>query len=100
MKGKTIKMNNIIFEKVWQDNNLIELKISASCEFASAYQSCYIEDKKLEEIAEEICAFARNFNKSCYLEFGEKGVIIHRLFQCVCCLLICQDKLKLKLTLK
>lgn len=72
IKGNTIKMNNIIFEKVWQDNNLIELKISASCEFASAYQSCYIEDKKLEEIAEEICAFARNFNKSCYLEFGEK----------------------------
>lgn len=64
-------MDNIIFEKVWQDNNLIELKISASCEFVSAYQSCYIEDKKLEEIAGQICVFAKNFNESCYLEFGK-----------------------------
>lgn len=48
-------MDNIIFEKVWQDESLIELKISASSEFVSAYQSCYIHDKK-----------------SCYLEFGKK----------------------------
>lgn len=65
-------MDNIIFEKIWQDANLIELKISASCEFASAYQSCYIQDKKLEEIAEKICCFAENFNEACYLEFGKK----------------------------
>lgn len=65
-------MDNIIFEKIWQDDNLIELKISASCEFASAYQSCYIQDKKLEEIADKICNFSENFDEACYLEFGKK----------------------------
>ncbi len=65
-------MDNIIFKKIWQDDNLIELKISASCEFVSAYQSCYIQDKRLAEIAEKICNFAENYNESCYLEFGQK----------------------------
>ncbi len=71
--SKRIKiMDNIIFEKTWQDNSLIELKISASSEFASAYQSCYIQDNKLEEIADKICCFAENYNETCYLEFGKK----------------------------
>lgn len=65
-------MDNIIFEKVWQDESLIELKISASSEFVSAYQSCYIEDKKLEETAEKICNFVGKYDESCYLEFGKK----------------------------
>lgn len=65
-------MDNIIFKKIWQDDSLIELKISANSEFATAYQSCYIQDKKLEEIAETICGFIYNYNQSCYLEFGKK----------------------------
>ena len=65
-------MDNIIFEKICQDDSLIELKISANSEFVSAYQSCYIQDKKLEEIAETICKFIENYNETCYLEFGKK----------------------------
>lgn len=65
-------MDNIIFEKVWQDENLIELKISANSEFVSAHQNCYIEDKKLEELSEKICSFIEDYNKNCYLEFGKK----------------------------
>ncbi len=65
-------MDNIIFEKIWQDDTLIELKISANSEFVSAYQSCYIQDKKIEEAAETICNFVQNYGESCYLEFGKK----------------------------
>ena len=65
-------MDNIIFKKIWQDETLIELKISASCDFVSAYQSCYIQEKKLAEIAEKISNFAKKFNESCYLELGQK----------------------------
>lgn len=65
-------MDNIIFEKVWQDESLIELKISASSEFVSTYQSCYIQDKKLEETAEKIYNFVGKYDESCYLEFGKK----------------------------
>lgn len=68
----TKKKDNIIFEKVWQDDSLIELKISANSEFVSAYQSCYIQDKELIEIAKMICGFVGNYNESCYLEFGKK----------------------------
>lgn len=67
-----IRMDNIIFEKIWQDDNLIELKISANSEFASAYQNCYIQDKKLEDIAEAILSFVGNNTEACYLEFGKK----------------------------
>lgn len=65
-------MDNIIFEKLWQDENLIELKISANSEFVSAYQSCYIQDIKLQENSEKIHEYVNNYNLSCYLEFGKK----------------------------
>lgn len=65
-------MDNIIFEKIWQDENLIELKISANSEFVSAYQRCYIQDNILAEIVEKICNYVGNYNENCYLEFGKK----------------------------
>lgn len=65
-------MDNLVFEKVWQDESLIELKISAKSEFVSAFQSCYIQDARLEEIADKICDFVENYNEACYLEFGKK----------------------------
>ncbi len=65
-------MDNITFEKIWQDENLIELKISANSEFVSAYQSCYIQDKELKKIADKICYFVENYRETCYLEFGKK----------------------------
>lgn len=65
-------MDNITFEKIWQDENLIELKITANSKFVSSYQSCYIQDKKLEEIADKIYNFVGNYSKTCYLEFGKK----------------------------
>lgn len=65
-------MDNIIFEKIWQDDNLIELRIAANCEFVSAYQNCYIEVKRLKEISEKITTYLNDSSISCYLEFGQK----------------------------
>lgn len=65
-------MDNIVFEKIWQDGNLIELKIFANSEFVSAYQNCYIQNNILEEVAEKILNFMGKYNESCYLEFGKK----------------------------
>ena len=31
-------MNNLIFEKVWQENDLIELKITAISKYVQAFQ--------------------------------------------------------------
>lgn len=66
-------MDTIVFEKVWQDNELLELKISARSEFVTAYQKCYIQDTALEEIAEKICDYMKDYKQSCYLEFGHKS---------------------------
>lgn len=64
--------DNLTFEKTYQDDTLIELKISASSEYASAYQNCYIQDIELKNIAEKICNYVDNYSEACYLEFGHK----------------------------
>ena len=64
--------DNLSFEKIYQDDCLIELKILASSEYVFAYQNCYIEDKDLKDIAEKICNYVNNYQEACYLEFGHK----------------------------
>lgn len=77
-------MDYLSFEKIWQDNELLELKISAGSEFVSAYQNCYIQDKALENIAEKIAGYSRNYTESCYLEFGKKeGAYTHAFSMCI-----------------
>lgn len=66
------KMDNIIFEKLYIDGNLIELRISASSTFVSAYQNCYVDDSALKEMTDKVLNYVVHYDKSCYLEFGEK----------------------------
>ena len=65
-------MDNIIFKKIWQDGNLIELKVSVTSEFVSIYQRCYVQDKALYEISEKIDNYVKRNDEFCYLEFGKK----------------------------
>lgn len=65
-------MDNIVFEKIWQDKKLIELKISVNSEFVSAYQNCYIHDSALSHISDKILDYVDNYQRNCYLEFGKK----------------------------
>ena len=65
-------MNNIIFEKIWEDNDLIELKITAISKFVTAFQNCYIKCSDLLKLSEEITKFAESAEKSCYIEIGKK----------------------------
>ena len=66
------KMDNLIIEKIWQEENCIELKIFAKCAFVKAYQMCYIQDEKLLEIAEKMLDYLKDYNEAVYLEFGKK----------------------------
>ena len=70
-RGEEI-MNNIIFENIWRDDNLIELKITCISEYVTAYQTCYIENKELHIIGERISQYSFEHTKGCYLEFGKK----------------------------
>lgn len=45
-------VDNILIEKLWQDheNDILELKIKCSSEYAVAIQTCYIEKSDLANI--------------------------------------------------
>lgn len=63
-------MNNIVFEKVWQDDDLIELKILAESEFVTAYQKCYIQQSDLEKVSKKIVKYSKEFTENEYIELG------------------------------
>ena len=65
-------MDNIIFERLWKDSNIIELKVMASSEYSNVFQSCYVEDVLLENAADKINNYIENPDEVCYLEFGNK----------------------------
>lgn len=65
-------MDNIIFEKIWQDDNLIELKITAISKFVTAYQNCYIQASNLKEITRKIISYTNIKDRNCYIQMGEK----------------------------
>ena len=65
-------MDNIIFERIWKDSNIIELKVMASSEYINVFQNCYVEDVLLENAADKIKNYIKNSNEVCYLEFGNK----------------------------
>ena len=65
-------MDNIIFERLWKDSNIIELKVMASSEYINVFQSCYVEDVLLENAADKINTYIENPDEVCYLEFGNK----------------------------
>ena len=64
--------DKLVFEKIYQDDSLLELKISAKSENVSAYQNCYIQDTELSAISEKIYKYVDNYQEACYLEFGHK----------------------------
>ena len=63
-------MNNIVFEKVWQDDDLIELKILAESEFVTASQKCYIQQSDLEKVSKKIVKYSKEFTENEYIELG------------------------------
>lgn len=65
-------MDNIIFKKIYHENNLIELKITASAEFITAYQTCYVDEVTLIETSDKIASYLNDWNTKCYIEFGKK----------------------------
>lgn len=65
-------MNNLLFKKIWQDDDMIEIKIEAESEYARARQTCYVQEYKLLEIADDIKKYIEDFTNSCYIQIGEK----------------------------
>lgn len=66
------KINNIIFEKVWQDEYLIEIKITAISKFSETYQLCYVNENELKQVTEKISLYMEDYTQDRYIEFGRK----------------------------
>ncbi len=65
--------DNILIEKIWQDNDLLELSIKCDSKFAVAIQTCYIQVSDLHDICNSIVNCTKYLQKNCYLEFGKKN---------------------------
>ena len=64
--------DNITIEKIWQEDDLIELNIKCSAECIIANQTCYIQASDLKDICEQITKCVRQSQQNCYVEFGKK----------------------------
>ncbi|MCR5823428.1 MAG: hypothetical protein K6G60_03255 [Lachnospiraceae bacterium] len=65
-------MDKIIFEKIWQEGDLLEFKISAESEFVSAYQTCYVQQPLFKNNANKMINYIDNCTEPCYVEYGCK----------------------------
>ena len=64
-------MDNLIFKKIWQDEDLLELNIIAMCDYVKIHQDCYISKKSLDDLANNIKKI-NDTSEKIYLEFGKK----------------------------
>lgn len=65
-------MDNIRIQKIYQDADLVELKISAEADFINAFQYCYTSIEDLEMFSKTISEYARDCSHESYIEFGSK----------------------------
>lgn len=65
-------LDNLVIERIWQDDQLIELLVTAYSDYVSIKQTCYIGKSELSLISEKILYFSNNSNTHCYVEFGKK----------------------------
>ena len=65
-------MDNIIIKKIYDEDGLIELRVTVITEFVNVYQNCYIDALDLKNCARNIIEYANNYNEVRYIEFGKK----------------------------
>ncbi len=66
-------MDNIIIEKVWQEANLLELKVTASSQYVKVFQFCYVSKEQLDCLANEIRLYIYDSKEGFYWETGPKN---------------------------
>ena len=65
-------MDNIIIEKIYEDTDLMEIKINVISKFVTAHQHCYTYSEGLETHSDEIISYSKKIQEDYYAEFGEK----------------------------
>lgn len=65
--------DNIILRKVWQDNDMAELKVTCSSPVATAVSQMYVCDEIIDELCSEISLFLNGCIKEGFWISGERG---------------------------
>lgn len=65
-------MDNLTFQKKWQDDDVIELFICGKSKYAEVCQSCYVGEEILSQYSNKLVNYSKNSSQTCYLEFGKK----------------------------
>lgn len=66
------KINNIIFEKNWEDEAFIEIKITAISKFSTSYQMCYVDESDITQMSDKIETFISDHSQDVSIDLGEK----------------------------
>ncbi|NLD60773.1 MAG: hypothetical protein GX647_14100 [Clostridiales bacterium] len=66
-------MDNLIFERVWQDGDLFEIEVTAQSEHVRARTKTYCTKEGISPLSEVLAAFPRSPNDSYLWENGDKG---------------------------
>lgn len=67
-----IMKDNIIFRKIWQDDDVMELTVECSSPIITATSEIYVSDSLIDELISEITRF-RNGNKEGFWANEERG---------------------------
>lgn len=67
-----IKVDNIIFEKIWEDGTFIEMKITAISKFSTSYQTCYVDESGIKQMIDKINFYFADSTQDITINFGEK----------------------------
>ena len=65
-------MDNIIINKRWQSDELIELHVVAKSQYVTVNQNCYISMEDIIINSKLLEQYVNNYNNKIYIEFGNK----------------------------
>jgi hypothetical protein len=71
-KGE-FSMDNLIFQRTWEDADFFEIEISAYTESVTAKSRYYVTEHMLEELSVALSMFPQNYQEILYWESGTKG---------------------------
>jgi len=60
-------------ERIWEDDYFYEIKVHAKSEFVSASTECYTNNDLINNLANNLSSFPKNFEDRFFWENGEKG---------------------------
>lgn len=73
LKEGDIVKDNIIFSKIWQDNDVIQLKVVCSSSVATVTSKIYVSDSLIDELICQIKQFLDGNNEEGLWENEDKG---------------------------